>query len=340
MTGRPPLTTLYLASWRASKGVGDFMLDNAPPAARVTPAATMSEMLKEGSVFGDYRIEGLIDHSASAQVYAARHIQKDTRVALKIPSRNLVSRPALAQRFLHEGRAAARVRHSNVIEIFDVGTADKIPYVAMQLLVGESLVQRFARGPVPVEELLTIMLPILAAVATAHEQGVIHRDLGPQDIFLHRTPQGEIHPVVLNFGMSKLIGEASLPPPEFRSSDGIKIELPFYLAPEQVHGGRDVRGATDQYSLAVILYEGATGRRPFEGTSLVDLVDKIVTGKYQPAIAVYPAVPTQLSRVIARAMSMGVNERYTSLWAMGMALLPLASARDRERWHEVFARKP
>jgi serine/threonine-protein kinase len=118
------------------------------------------------------------------------------------------------------------------------------------------------------------------------------------------------------------------------------MELPYYLAPEQVHGGRDVRGATDQYSLAVVLYEGATGRRPFEGTSLMDLVDKIITGKYEPASKVWPAVPSQLSRVISRAMSMSVNERYTSLWAMGTALLPLASAHDRDRWTESFARKP
>ena len=299
----------------------------------------MSERLQEGSVFGAYLIRGLLDHSATAQVYAAKHLQNDNRVALKIPARNLVTRPALAQRFLHEGRAAARVRHSNVIEIFDVGTVGNVPYVAMQLLEGESLVQRLCRGPVPTEELLSIMLPIIAAVATAHEQGVIHRDLSPEDIFLHRDIGGDIRPVVLNFGMSKLLGEASLPPAEARSSDGIKIELPFYLAPEQIHGGRDVRGATDQYSLAVVLYEGATGRRPFEGSSLVELVDKIIAGVHQPASTVNPAVPSQLSRVIARAMSMGVNERYTTLWAMGMALLPLAATRDRDRWQQIFARR-
>jgi serine/threonine-protein kinase len=299
----------------------------------------MNERLQEGSVFGHYLIQGLLDHSAAAQVYAAKHLKNDNRVALKIPARNLVSRPALAQRFLHEGRAAARVRHSNVIEIFDVGTVGNIPYVAMQLLEGESLVQRLARGPVPTEELMAIMLPIIAAVATAHEQGVIHRDLSPEDIFLHRNHPGDIHPVVLNFGMSKLLGEASLPPAEARSSDGIKVELPFYLAPEQIHGGRDVRGATDQYSLAVVLYEGATGRRPFESSSLIELVDKIIAGAHQPASTVNPAVPTQLSRVIARAMTMGVNERYTTLWAMGMALLPLAGTRDRDRWQPIFARR-
>jgi serine/threonine-protein kinase len=300
----------------------------------------LSDTLTEGSLVGDYRIESLLRHSSTAHVYAARHVKSNNRVALKVLARNLVSRPTIAQRFLHEGRAAARVKHSGVIEIFDVGTAGKYPYIAMQLLRGESLIERFGRGPVPSEELVGIMLPVLAAVATAHEQGVIHRDLSPQDIFLHQTESGEIQPVVLNFGMSKLIGEPSLPPPEMRSSGNISMELPYYLAPEQVHGGRDVRGATDQYSLAVVLYEGATGRRPFDGTSLMDLVDKIITGRYEPASKVWPAVPSQLSRVIARAMSMSVNERYTSLWAMGTALLPLASARDRDRWTESFARKP
>jgi serine/threonine-protein kinase len=300
----------------------------------------MSEMLKEGSRVGDYRIEGLLGQSPSAYVYAARHLAHHTRVALKVPARNLVARPAMAQRFLHEGRAAARVRHPHVVEIFDVGTADKMPYIAMQLLEGEPLAKRFARGPVPAEELVGIMLPVLAAVATAHEHGVVHRDLNPQDIFLRRGDHGDIQPVVLNFGMSKLLGEASLPPPDRRSSDGILLDLPFYLAPEQVHGGRDVRGATDQYSLAVVTYEGVTGRRPFQSDSLVDLVDKIIAGAYEPASTANPAVPSVLSNVIARAMAMSVNDRYTSLWAMGRALLRLASSQDRGRWTAVYAQKP
>jgi eukaryotic-like serine/threonine-protein kinase len=299
----------------------------------------MSETLKKGSQVGDYRIEDLLEQSPSAHVYVATHVQHHNRVALKVPTRNLVARPAMAQRFLHEGRAAARVQHPHVIQIFEVGTAGKMPYIAMQLLEGESLTKRFARGPVPAEELVGIMLPVLAAVATAHEQGVVHRDLSPQDIFLQQGPAG-IQPVVLNFGMSKLLGEASLPPPDRRSSDGIAMELPFYLAPEQVHGGRNVRGATDQYSLAVVIYEGVTGRRPFQSDSLVELVDKIIAGAYEPANAANPAVPNALSNVIARAMAMGVNDRYTSLWAMGRALLKLASTRDRDRWTAVYAQKP
>jgi eukaryotic-like serine/threonine-protein kinase len=300
----------------------------------------MSETLKEGSQVGDYRIEVLLEQSPSANVYVATHVHHHNRVALKVPVRNLVARPAMAQRFLHEGRAAARVRHPHVIEIFDVGMAGKMPYIAMQLIEGESLAKRFARGPLPAEEIVGIMLPVLAAVATAHEQGVVHRDLNPQDIFLRRGDHGDIVPVVLNFGMSKLLGEASLPLPDRRSSDDIVIDLPFYLAPEQVHGGRDVRGATDQYSLAVVIYEGVTGRRPFQSDSLVDLVDKIVSGAYEPASTANPAVSTGLSNVIARAMAMGVNDRYTSLWAMGRALLKLASTRDRDRWATVYSQNP
>jgi serine/threonine-protein kinase len=300
----------------------------------------MSDTLTEGSLVGDYRIEGLLGQSRAAHVYVATHVQRKNRVALKVPARNLMTRPATLQRFLHEGRAAARVRHPHVIEIFDVGTSGSRPYIAMQLLEGESLAKRFSRGPIAPAEMVGIMLPVLAAVATAHEHGVVHRDLNPQDIFLRRDERGEVQPVVLNFGMSKLIGEASLPPAERRSSDGIRMELPYYLAPEQVHGGRDVRGATDQYSLAVVLYEGATGRRPFDGESLVELVDKIVSGTFLPASTANPSVPSPLSRVIARAMSMGVNDRYTSLWAMGRALLPLATPRDRDRWSSVFSREP
>ena len=295
--------------------------------------------LAEGTRVGDYHIEGLLGRSAIGNVYAARHVLRDKRVALKVLAQHLVSRPAFAQRFLREGRAAARVRHENIVEIFEVGTAGNTPFIAMRLLKGESLARRISRGPLVAAELVGVALPVIAAIATSHEAGVIHRDLKTEDIFLHEKAPGVIQPVVLNFGMSKIMGEASLPPLDARS-DGASMELPFYLAPEQVHGGRNVRGATDQYSLGVLMYEGATGRRPFEGHSLTEVVEKVLAGQYELPDVANPAVPAALSRVIVRAMAMSVTDRYTSLWAMGLALMPAsASARDRGIWSDLFAQE-
>lgn len=298
-----------------------------------------TDHLPNGTQIGSYSIEGLLGSGDMGHVYVARHLVGDKRVALKVLARHLVSKASIAQRFLREGRAAARIRHENVVEILEVGSSGDVPFIAMQLLEGESLARRFARGPLPIDELISLMLPVIAAVATAHETGVIHRDLKPHDIFLRRNAQGRIQPTVLNFGMSKLIGEASLPPLDMRASgSNLQLELPFYLAPEQIYGGRNVRGATDQYSLGVILYEGATGKRPFEAQSLVELVDKITNGKFEPADLANRGVSKALSLVIARSMALQVTNRYTSLWAMGSALLLVGSAADRETWQQVFRR--
>jgi serine/threonine-protein kinase len=298
-----------------------------------------ADHLPNGTQLGSYCIEGLLGTGEMGHVYVARHLLGDRRVALKVLARHLVAKPSIAQRFLREGRAAARIHHENVVEILEVSSAGDSPFIAMQLLEGESLARRFARGPLSIDELISLMLPVIAGVAAAHETGVIHRDLKPHDIFLRRNAQGRIQPTVLNFGMSKLIGEASLPPLDMRASGrNLQLPLPFYLAPEQIHGGRNVRGATDQYSLGVILYEGATGKRPFEAQSLAELVDGITTGKFQPADVAKPGVPRALALVIARAMALQVTNRYTSLWAMGSALLLIGSAADRETWQDIFRR--
>jgi serine/threonine protein kinase len=296
-----------------------------------------TDQLAEGTQIGNYRIERLLGSSRMGHVYVAKHLQLDKSVALKVLARHLLSRPSIVQRFLREGRAAARVRHEHVIDIIEVGTAANLPYLAMALLEGESLARRFANGPMPAQELTAIMMPVLAAVQTAHDMGVIHRDLKPEDIFLSQDARGHLHPVVLNFGMSKLIGEASLPPMEARSGTH-NVELPYYLAPEQARGGRNVRGATDQYALGVIMYQGATGHLPFEGSSLLEVVDGITSGKFVAPATAQPGLPDVLARVIVRAMSMQVTDRYTSLWAMGVSLLPVADARTQATWRDVFGR--
>jgi serine/threonine protein kinase len=294
-----------------------------------------TDELVAGTRLGDYRIERLLGRGAMGQVYVATRLSVDRPVALKVLAPELTCDPAIVARFVREGRAAARLRHDHVAEIYDVGTADDVTYLAMELLEGEPLSQRFARGPLPPEALASLMLPVLAAVATAHEMGLVHRDLKPDNVFMRRDAQGLVKPVVLDFGISKVIEDALPHPIETRPLIG----TPYYVSPEQARGVKLVTSAADQYALGVLMYEGVTGRRPFDGPSRPELVRNIIAGVFPRPELVNPAVPKTLANVIVRAMSLDTMSRFTSAWAMGAMLLPVASTHAQETWREVFARK-
>jgi serine/threonine-protein kinase len=267
-------------------------------------------------------------------VYAATHVGLRRPVALKVMAPELVGEPVLVQRFLREARAAARIRHDHIINVFDVGIDNDLPYLAMELLDGESLGRRFGRGVVETEELVGIMLPVLAAVGTAHEAGIIHRDLKPENVFLSRDTRGQMRPVVLDFGISKIADEAAMKLTDTQAVMG----TPHYMSPEQAIGARNVTGATDQYAVGVIMYEGAVGKRPFTGNSLLEIFQDISKGIYVPPRRANPAVPSELARIIERAMAREANARYPNLWHLGRVLLPLASRGDQETWQKTFWR--
>jgi serine/threonine-protein kinase len=240
----------------------------------------------------------------------------------------------LVQRFLREGRAAARVRHPHIIEIFDVGVANERPYLAMELLEGETLAWLFERGALPAADLAAVMLPVVAALATAHDAGVVHRDLKPDNVFLSRDAATRVRPVVLDFGLSKLADEAHLKLTETNALMG----TPYYMSPEQAFDAKTVSAATDQYALGVMLYEGAVGRKPFEGNNLLEVFRKITAGAYKAPRAANAAVPDGLAKIIARAMSRTADARYPNLWELGSELIWLADPRDQQAWQPVFFR--
>ena len=186
-------------------------------------------------------------------------------------------------------------------------------------------------GPLPLEEVVDIALPILAAVAAAHDEGVVHRDLKPQNIFLAQMRDGTIQPKVLDFGISKAPAHSPI-----RTSGAI-LGSPSYFAPEQVHDPKAISPASDQYALGVILYECVTGRLPYEGSNLAAIFQGIVTGNYRPPRAHRPDLPDDFQRVISRAMSLAPADRFPDLRQMGRALLEFASPRTRLLWRDHFS---
>ncbi|HEU4582465.1 MAG TPA: serine/threonine-protein kinase [Polyangiaceae bacterium] len=300
-------------------------------------ALTEALELPAGSRLGNYVVEACIGRGAMATVYRAEHRVLNKRVALKVMAASLHASVEARQRFLREARAVAAIVHPHVVSISDAGLMGSTPYLVMELLQGEDLEQHLERrGPFSGQALATLALPIVAALAAAHDAGVIHRDLKPGNIFLARTPDGQLVPKLLDFGISKFAsasGPANLAMTAFDQLMG----SPLYLPPESLQGSRELTARSDQYSLGVVLYECITGQAPFFREGLVPLLNAIVEGACPSPRSLRPETPPALDSAIRRAMSVDPSQRFANIRELGRALLPLADLRSQHIWAPVFA---
>lgn len=281
--------------------------------------------------FGPYRTVRQIGSGGMASIFEAVDTQLGHRVALKTLHPHVASRPGAADRFLREGRAAARIRHPHVVQVFALGSEGAPnPYLAMELLEGCDLGDLLARERrLSVTEAVGILLPVVAGVGAAHDAGVVHRDLKPSNVFIAYGPRGKPSPKVLDFGVSKVLeadGGA-----HSTATDGV-LGTAAYMAPEQARAARNASFESDQYSLAVILYQCLTGELPFTSSGMYDLVVAIMTAPLVPPGQRVEGIPPELDAVVLRAMSREVGDRFPSVRAFGAALLPFASERDRVAW--------
>jgi serine/threonine-protein kinase len=292
--------------------------------------------LESGQVLGKYRIVRRLGSGGMGSVYEAVHTGIGKPVALKTLGAHLAADPRAQARFLREAASASRLDHPHVVAVTDFGSETGVTYLVMELLRGEDLAALLAQQPdgLDVETLADIMLPVCAGVFAAHEAGVVHRDLKPQNIFISRTPVGDTVPKVLDFGISKLLDESTS---GNLTNTGTVIGTTHYLSPEQV-SGRPVDGRSDQYSLGVILYECATGRRPHEGDTFYVIMRSIGEGDFRRPRELRPDMPPEFEAVILQAMGRAPSDRFESVHAMGRALLPFASAKRRVLWSDFYER--
>lgn len=280
-----------------------------------------------GDRVGQYVLRREIGKGAMATVYEAEHVDLGKRVALKRMHPHLASDATGASRFLREGRAATQIRSPNVVEVFDLGRHEDVPFLVMELLDGVDLAAYLReRKRLTPSDAADLMVVVASAVHAAHQAGVVHRDLKPSNILLARRDGSSISPIVLDFGISKLASED----PDLTASQ-VLLGTVHYMSPEQTLGSRKASALTDQYALGVMLYECLTGTRPFAGSTPYSVMHAIVSAKVLAPSAIMPSVPAALDAVVLRAMNRDPTQRFPTVRALGEALLPWASDETRER---------
>ncbi|HET9957401.1 MAG TPA: protein kinase [Polyangiaceae bacterium] len=302
------------------------------PAELMAQQARLQGVLEPGSTFGVYIVRDCIGEGGMARIYRAEHAGLRRQVALKVLINGFAREPEGRERFVREARIAAAIKHPNVVNIFDVGVYEDVPYLVMELLEGtdlESFVQ--SKGPLDESVIIDIMVPIVAGLAAVHEAGIVHRDLKPGNIFLSRGRYDEIEPKLLDFGISKApdTEQAKL------TMNGLLMGTPFYMSPEGLRG-EDMTPLSDQYSLGVVMYECVTGRAPFAPSTFPELANQITTGQYLLPTQHNPTVSKRLERIIVRAMSLDPKKRFSDFREMGRELLLLAGQRTRITWGLSF----
>jgi serine/threonine protein kinase len=251
------------------------------------------------------------------EVWAATHLVTHRRIAIKFLLWSAASSPEMRHRFVREARAACAVEHPNVVQVFDVVELDGgTPVIVMELLSGETLRERIDRSVrLSLEETCSLLVPAVAAVATAHDLGVVHRDLKPENIFLAREGSRGETVKVLDFGIAKLVGvEGGPAQTDPITSTGSTVGTPSYMAPEQTLGEKDVDHRADVWALGVVLYECIAGVRPLQGSTVGQVVLSLATDGVRPLEEVAPGVPEGARALIMKMLERERGARPQNLW--------------------------
>lgn len=251
-------------------------------------------------VDGRYRVEEHLARGGMASVYRATDLRLDRQVALKVMHPDLARDPEFVARFEREARSAARLSHPHVVSVFDQGEDGDLVFLAMELVQGHTLREVISGdAPLPVREAVRHLEPVLQALAAAHEAGLVHRDVKPENVLIHRT--GAIK--VADFGLARAVGTSTMS----RTSD-LLWGTAAYLAPEQVeHGRADAR--SDVYAAGLLLFEVLTGAKAFPGDNALQVAYQHVHGAVPRAVDLVPTVPAELDRVIQWACATDPDAR-------------------------------
>jgi serine/threonine protein kinase len=244
-----------------------------------------------GTTLGRYRIVAKLGEGGMGTVWRAEDPVLGRTVALKILSPALVGTEQGQQRFLREARAASGLRHPSIATVYDAGESDGVAWIAFELVEGESTEQVASKGAIPMADLFALAQGTAAALAHAHDAGVLHRDLTAANVMIR--PDGT--PVIVDFGLARGRADATL------TSTGTTLGTAAYMAPE-VWQGSAPSESSDLWSLGVVLYRAATGELPFVGATAESVMYGVLNTEPNPPIKLRPELPDAFSRLILRLL--------------------------------------
>jgi Tol biopolymer transport system component len=270
--------------------------------------------LTAGTRVGPYEVLGSLGAGGMGEVYRARDGRLSREVALKVLPAELAADAARLERFEKEARAASSLNHPNIVTIYDIGSSDSTPFIAMELVEGKTLRDVLQGGPLPLKRLLLLSAQIADGLAKAHAAGIVHRDLKPGNLMVTRDGFAKI----LDFGLAKLAprsfeaSDASDPKARARDTEpGMVLGTVGYMSPEQV-SGLPVDFRSDQFSLGAILYEMIVGRRAFERPTPVQTLSAVIQDEPEPIGVAASKTPTALAWIVERCLAKDPEDRYAS----------------------------
>jgi serine/threonine-protein kinase len=273
-------------------------------------------------VAGRYRLVELLGQGGMGSVWRADHVTLRSHVAVKLLHKSMLDSEDGLRRFLAEAQAAALLRSPHVVQILDHGVDEGTPYIAMELLDGENLASRLATvTTLSLSQTARLVTHVARAVQKAHDAGIVHRDLKPDNVFLVKNDDEEMAKV-LDFGIAKMAHGLGEPAAKVSTKEGSLLGTPYYMSPEQVRG-HAIDWRSDIWSLGVIAFECVTGRVPFQGTTVGDLLLSICTDPV-PVPSSIRTLPAGFDAWFAKATARAVEARFQSAREMAEALRALA----------------
>src|SRR5579871_2412058 len=272
--------------------------------------------IQPGRRLGPYEILTAIGAGGMGEVYKARDTRLDRVVAVKVLPAHLADRVELRDRFDREAKTIASLNHAHICTLYDTGHQDGIDFLVMEYIEGETLAQRLAKGPLPLQQVLQYAIEIADALDKAHRKGITHRDLKPGNIMLTKSGTK-----LLDFGLAKLAQDAAPITPESQqvtmrdaiTAQGTILGTLQYMAPEQVEGKLDqIDARTDIFAFGVVVYEMATGKKAFEGKTQASLMAKILETDPAPMATLAPMTPPALDRIVKRCLAKDPDDRWQS----------------------------
>ncbi|HEY8410185.1 MAG TPA: serine/threonine-protein kinase, partial [Pyrinomonadaceae bacterium] len=266
--------------------------------------------LKPGQIVASYEILSFLSRGGMGEVYLAEDKRLGRKVALKLLPSSFTKDDDRLRRFEQEARAASALNHPNIIVIYEIFEAESTLMIVTEFIAGETLRERLILQPLNLDEILNISIQIADALAAAHTAGIVHRDIKPENIIIR--PDGYVK--VLDFGLAKLSEPESATFSEastrvIRTGSGVVIGTVGYMSPEQARG-QNVDARSDIFNLGAVIYEMVAGQKPFRGETPSDTFAAILTNEPEPLSRIAPNTPTELVRVVTKALRKNREERY------------------------------